>query len=57
MSKLEMDVFSIIWDIKSPMLASSGNVIVEAPPGPRSLARIVNFDSLVLGAARFDSLM
>ena len=41
MSKLGSDVFSVICAIRSPTVASSGRVIVDAPPGPLIRVRIV----------------
>jgi hypothetical protein len=42
-SNFAIDVFEVISAIRSPTVASSGNVIVDAPPGPRSLARMMGF--------------
>lgn len=42
----------MIWAMRSPIVASSGKVTVEAPPGPRSRVRIVLVRFSCVGCGR-----
>lgn len=41
MSNFAIDVFSVIFEIRSATVASSARLIVEAPPGARNLVRMI----------------
>lgn len=48
-----MELFSVIWAIRSAIVASLERVIVDAPPGARSRMRMLK-GMLMMGAGWWD---